>query len=419
MCFAHGYNWLKAMAKPTLWIFCEWYHPNLWGTGWYITGLAEGLSIEYDVKVVCARASMDTGDLPPAREVRNGVEIHRCPCFQFDNNSVALRTLSAVGSALSIGWFALTNMGKGSIALAVTNPPALPYVIAAICKWIGTGFVLYIQDLYPEILAKAGLMNPKGNPYRLLESMSRWLYRKSDEIVVDGRDVRRAVEQISGRGDVRFIPYWADIDLVKPGSRRDNRILDNLGLADKFVVQYSGNMGRMHDLDTILRAAELLRDHPRIHFLFRGKGFRRVWLEEYLAAHAIVHATISDPVPWSELGDALSACDIGIISLHKNSGGTAVPSRMYNMLAAGKPIVAVTDDDSELALLVRENSVGWIVEPGDHEQLARMLVAADSSPELVRSIAQRAVLTAARYTRQQHVAAFSSCLRSVLNEPNR
>ena len=96
-----------------------------------------------------------------------------------------------------------------------------------------------------------------------------------------------------------------------------------------------------------------------------------------------------------------------------------MPSRMYNVLAAGRPIVAVADDDSELALLVRENAVGWIVRAGDHEQLARTLVAAESSPELVRAMGERALATAARYTRPLHVAAFSACLRSVFNVSNR
>lgn len=406
------------MAKPTLWIFCEWYHPNLSSTGWYITGLAEGLSDEYDVNVVCARVPMETGRLPAKQETRNGVAIHRCLYYRPHRNSVASRTLSAIGLALSMGWFALTNVGKGSTAIAVTNPPVLPYVIAAICKRAGAGFVLYIQDLYPQILVKAGLLKPQATLYRLLEGTSRWMYRQSDAIVVDGRDVKWAVEQVSRRTDVRFIPYWADIDLAKRSARADDPTLHRLGLSDKFVVQYSGNMGRMHDLDTIVRAAELLRDHPRIHFLFRGNGFRRARLEDQLAMSTIDNASVLDPVPWSELGDALAACDVGLIALHGNSEGTAVPSRMYNVLAAGRPIVAVADDDSELALLVGENAVGWIVRAGDHEQLARTLAAAESSPELVRSMGERAGATASRYTRAQHVAAFRACLTSVFNVSN-
>ena len=162
--------------------------------------------------------------------------------------------------------------------------------------------------LYPQILVKAGLLKPDARLYRLLEGMSRWIYGRSDAIVVDGRDVKRAVEQISRRTDVRYISYWADTDLVKRGARADDPILRRLGLSDKFVVQYSGNMGRLHDLDTIVRAAELLRDHPRVHFLFRGEGYRRAWLEERLAANAIDNANVLDPVPWSELGEALAAC---------------------------------------------------------------------------------------------------------------
>ena len=135
----------------------------------------------------------------------------------------------------------------------------------------------------------------------------------------------------TGEAVIELIPNWADLEDIAPSDRQENALLSTLGIADRFVVQYSGNIGRTHGIDTLLSAADRLRD-DRVQFLFIGDG-----------------------------ATSLNACDVAVVSLAPGMSGVSVPSRMYNILAAGKPIVAVADDESELARVVREEQVGWVV----------------------------------------------------------
>jgi glycosyltransferase involved in cell wall biosynthesis len=331
-----------------------------------------------------------------------------------NRNNIVTRTIGAIYLTARMALRALSNIKPGDVVLMMTSPPFLPFAIAACCRWTRARSILYVEDLYPEVLSCSGVASPHSIVYRTFDRASLWLYRNVDAIVADGRDAQRVVMRKSGREDVRYIPYWSDTDIVQPQPRNDSAILNRLGLDRHFVVQYSGNMGRTHDLKTILLAAKRLQKNSSIHFLMRGSGFYRPWVEAFVRSNELPNVTMLDYVPWDELANSLAACDVGLIALVKNSGGAAVPSRMYNLLAAGKPIVAVADDDTELAMMVRENGVGWVVSPGDAEELASVLRQAAASPAEIASMQGRARETAVQvYTQSRTVSDFRDCIRSV------
>lgn len=400
------------MKRPVLWIFCELYYPELISHGWYITSMAEALADEYDVRVVCTRpAGIHLG-----REVRNGVTIHRCATLRTNRNNIVTRAIGALYLTAGMAFRALSSIRHGDVVLMLTSPPFLPFAIAVCCRWRRSRSILYVEDLYPEVLSCSGVVSSRSILYRMFDRASLWLYRNVDAIVADGRDAQRVIIRKSGREDVRYIPYWSDTDIVQPLPRNDGAILKGLGLDRHFVVQYSGNMGRTHDLKTILLAARLLQESSNIHFLIRGSGFYRPWVEAFVRDHELRNVTLLDHVPWDELAHSLAACDAGLIALVRNSGGAAVPSRMYNLLAAGKPIIAVADDDTELAMMVRENGVGWVVTPGDAEELASVLRQAEAPTAERTSMKDRAREAAVQiYPRSRTVSEFRECIRSLAN----
>jgi glycosyltransferase involved in cell wall biosynthesis len=193
----------------------------------------------------------------------------------------------------------------------------------------------------------------------------RWLYSHASAVVVLGRDMQALVEgrAVERRGAVVIIPNWADIDAITPAPRPTNPLLQELGLQEKFVVQYSGNMGRTHDLESIVECARRCVDEPDIHFLFLGWGAKEPWLRRTVSGSNLANITVLPPRPRSEIPVSLNACDLAVISFMPKMAGVSVPSRMYNVMAAGKPMIAVADPESEIARLVREEAVGWVVEP--------------------------------------------------------
>ena len=173
---------------------------------------------------------------------------------------------------------------------------------------------------------------------------------------------------------IETIPNWAELEQVEPMPRAENKLLKELNLEDKFVFLYAGNMGYPNDLESFIWCAEKLVEDERFQFIFLGTGVKRGWLEREAAEKRLKNVTIRAPRPRSEQKDFLNACDVALVSLVKQMWGVSMPSRTYNILAAGKPILALTEQDSELALVVSEDEVGWNGLPGEPENLLRMIL---------------------------------------------
>jgi colanic acid biosynthesis glycosyl transferase WcaI len=169
---------------------------------------------------------------------------------------------------------------------------------------------------------------------------------------------------------IATIPNWAELESVSPAGRIDNELLKELGLTNKLVFLYAGNMGHPNDLATIVDAAEMLRDSLDVHFVFLGTGVKRRWLEKQVTDLELSNVTILDPRPRSEQKVFLNACDVALVSLVEKMVGVSMPSRTYNILAAGKPILALTEPGSEVSRVVEEDHAGWTVPPGDPQRFA-------------------------------------------------
>jgi glycosyltransferase involved in cell wall biosynthesis len=161
---------------------------------------------------------------------------------------------------------------------------------------------------------------------------------------------------------IEVIPLWSDCDEIRPTPREENRLLQELGLAGKMVVLYAGNMGRPHGIEALAEAVKILEQDQDIHFVFMGSGSKKSLLDELVTGGAR-NITLLAPRPRSAQIDFLNACDIAVLSLVEGMKGLAVPSRSYNLMAAGKPMIALVDNSSEIAHLIREEQIGWVVEP--------------------------------------------------------
>lgn len=379
--------------KSRLWILSELYYPEDSATGYYVTGLAEGLAEAFDVRVLCAQPTYAArGTIAPKDEIYRGVRIHRCAATALNKDVLAFRLVNLMTISLSIFINALLRVRPGDRVFVVTNPPTLPFVALVVCKLRKARLVLRIEDVYPEAMAAASILHPRSLFYRLLQALHRRLYQAVDIIIVLGRDMKSLVEKKapSCRSRTVVIPNWADLDLIYPLARSENPLLQKLGLSEKFVVQYSGNMGRTHDLESIIEVATRMQNHAEIHFLFIGSGAKQASVKATIEWRRLTNVTVLPPQKRSDLNISLNACDVSIISFVPGMVGVSVPSRMYNVLAAGKPIIAVTGKDSELAMIIREAHSGWIVEPKDIDGLQDALATAYAQRDRLSEITRRA-----------------------------
>jgi colanic acid biosynthesis glycosyl transferase WcaI len=376
-----------------IWLVSELYFPEETSTGYYITRIAEGLADRFDVHVLCGQPTYFKRGVRAARsETHNGVSIRRCAGTTLDKNVIAYRLLNIITLSITTFVRALIHFKRFDQVMVVTNPPSVPFLMALACRLRRSKYLLLIHDNYPEILIAAGKANPTGWLVRLMNRLNKWLYRGAARIVVVGRDMKELVtRKLDGdAGRIVTIPNWAELESVNPSSREKNGLLSELKLNEKFIVLYAGNMGYPNDLESIMASASLLKEKENIHFIFIGAGVKKRWLEETVKAQGLSNVTLLPPRPREDQTNFLNACDIALISLVDNMLGVSMPSRTYNTLAAGKPMIGVTDAESELARVIIEENVGWIVPPGQPDLLVKAILDASAEPQRLTEMGTRA-----------------------------
>jgi len=375
---------------PRLWVVTEVYAPQETATAHILARVAGGLAADGPVSVLTAQPTYERRtERLPGRESLDGVDVHRLWSTRLDKDVLPLRVLNLVTATVSFFVAACLRVRPGDRVLVVTNPPTLPFALAVACRLRRARLLLLVHDVYPEVLVAAGLLGAGSLSARFGVAATRWLYRRADTVVVLGRDmeelVRSKVGGPSGTGTgptVVVVPNWADLDDVVPETRDGNALLTRLGLADRFVVGLAGNIGPLNGLETLLDAADLLRDDPSVAVLVVGSGGRRNWFEAEVARRGLANVTVVDRVPRAEASGVHAACDVALVSLGPRMLGVSVPSRLYNVLASGRPVVVVADPRSEPALVVAEEGVGWVVTPGDPGALASAVREAAASGDL-------------------------------------
>lgn len=394
------------LMNKVIWIVSELYYPETTSTGYILTQIAEGLTDYFSVNVICGQPSYSArGTKAPTREFHHNVNIYRSWATTLDKDVLLLRMVNLLTVTVSLFFSTLLRIRRGHLVLVVTNPPALPFAVIMACRMRGAHCALLIHDIYPDLAVAAGTLKANSLATKLLNWLNSRLYNSMECIFVLGRDMQEKVtERLSGNKErVVVATNWADLDLVVPQQRYSNALLQELGLADKFVIQYAGNMGYPNDIECIVEAAALLKQEEDIHFLFIGSGAKMSLVQNALEKHSLSNITILSHRPRSNQSIFLNACDVALIALVHGMKGVSVPSRTYNTLAAGKPIIAIAEKGSELALVINEDKVGWRVEPGQPEQLVAAILDAKSEPERLQQMGSCARRTAVSKYSMNHV----------------
>jgi glycosyltransferase involved in cell wall biosynthesis len=376
-----------------LWVISEVYFPEETSTGHYMTRIAEGLAARRAVKVICGLPNYSKRGIKVApREQRNGVEIFRAWTTTLDKNRALCRGINLLTVTASIFGTALRRIRRGDVVLVGTNPPSLPFVIAFACWLRRAECVLKVEDLYPDNMIAAGMLAESSLLAKAIDLPHRALYARVGAICVLGRDMgaRIARKAPVAASRITWVPNWADTSEVTPQQRRDNALLAQLGISERFVVGYAGNIGPLQGVKALLLCAERLRDERGVHFLFVGSGKLADWLAAAAGELLLENVSVVGQRPRSEQQGFLNACDVGIVSLIAGMKGVGVPSRTYNMLAAGKPILAFLEADSEIGAMVKEEMIGWVVEPDDIDGFVNAVLQAKRDPTALAEMGRRA-----------------------------
>ncbi len=301
-------------------------------------------------------------------------------------------------------------------ALIVTNPPLVMLAAPWFRRYLGLRYVLLVYDVYPDVLERMGAIRAGGLLARLWRRWSRRALLRAEGVITLGSHMAETLRGHLRPGDpvaIDVIPNWADTDFIRPRAKADNAFAREHGLADKFVVMYSGALGATHDIESIVSASERLADLSDVRLVIVGEGTRRRELEELVARKALPNLALLPLQPYAKLPLSLSSADCAIVCLDEGYQGVSVPSKTYQMMAAGAAILAVSPPDTELTDLVRDFGCGLALRPRDPAGLAeavRRLHADRAELTRMKLAARRAAEE--RFSRPAAAATYAELLRS-------
>jgi glycosyltransferase involved in cell wall biosynthesis len=370
-----------------------------------------------DVHVITSRQLYeDPKARLPARETVRGVTIHRVFSTQFGRTSLAGRALDYLSYYASMMLKVVSLAEAGDVIIAKTDPPliSIPAMWAARIK--RAKLVNWLQDIFPEIAIETGVPFAKGAAGRLL---CFWrdasLKMAAANIAVSEQMAIRLKSRGASSDRVSVIPNWCDDEDIVPISHSDNPLRQDWGLQNKFVVGYSGNLGRGHEFDTVLAASERFRDDPQITFVMIGGGQR---FEEF---KRLVTAKGLDQIyrffPYQDrklLKYSLSVPDVHWISLQPVLSDLMFPSKFYGIAAAGRPILVLTGKKGEIAQFVRNHDCGFAIEPGDSATTADAIALLAQNPARCGKMGLNArAMLDAKFTRRQALEQWKNLLDRV------
>ena len=266
--------------------------------------------------------------------------------------------------------------------------------------------------MFPEV---AVLLEDFRSPLvnAILDSVSRHLLRAADAVVVLGESMKQRLVTGKGAdaGKMVIIHNWADTMLLAPAT--GTAFASAHHLRDRFVVMHAGNIGLSQNLEIVLGAAERLRNDARVRFVMVGDGARRAALEAAAARRGLANIVFLPYQPREAMRDSYAAADVFLVSLRAGLSGFIVPSKVYSIIAAGKPFIAAIEEDSEAVAIAREHGCGEVVPPGDDEALARAIQALADNPARIARMAHAARAAGALYDRPRQVAEYARLLARV------
>jgi colanic acid biosynthesis glycosyl transferase WcaI len=355
----------------------RYFYPDHSATSQILSDLAFALAASgRAVSVVTSRQRYnDPKAQLPAEEKIRGVDIHRLSTSRFGRSALWGRAIDYL-SFYAGAYRAVRGLARpGDLVVAKTDPPLLSVIVMRAACQTGARGINWLQDLYPEVAVELGVPFINRAAPVLTSLRDRSLRQAVANVVLEQRMADRLRARAVDAKVIHIIPNWCDDQAIAPISATDNPLRRSWGLADKFVVGYSGNLGRAHEFETVLKASERLRDHPRVIFLMIGGGQER-----------------------EALNLSLGVPDLHWISLKPALEGLIVPSKFYGIAAAGRPIIAITAADGDIARLVRQHDCGIVVEPGDSDRLAEAVAALADNPTQVAAMGSRARAMLAAHT---------------------
>lgn len=370
----------------------RYFYPDYSATSQILSDLAFYLSEkDLSVEVVCSRLCYNDIDADlPAQETINSVKVKRIWTSRFGRANLLGRSLDYLSFYISAFFILLKLVKPGDIVVAKTDPPMISVVASIICKFKSAKLINWNQDIFPEVGIELGItiLNILQHPLCAIRNYS---LRYAVMNIVLGDTMRdRLIASGVNDSKISIIPNWSDGEEIYPVDKDSNTLRQKWDLDKKFIVGYSGNMGRAHEFITILSIACELKSDPDIVFLFIGDGAKKQWIENEVKNKKLNNIIFKPYQPRDNLTLSLNVPDVHVISLLPNLEGLIVPSKYYGVAAAGKACLFIGADNGEISRILKKNDCGKSISLGDVQSGVDYILKMKNNQDICRQQGDRA-----------------------------
>jgi len=372
----------------------RFFYPDQSATSQLLTDLAFDLADNNEsIEVICSRQDYDSAALQQKhQETVHGVNINRVRSTNFGRIWLPGRIMDYLSYFMGLIIQLIRIVKKDDIVVVKTDPPLCSILVYPIVKMKGGIQVNWVQDLFPEVATALNIKLLPSIVAKMLQKLRNYSFKKSRLTVVIGQIMKeKLIAQGIPAEKIRILSNWADKNIVYPVSKQDNRLLEAWGLRGKFVVGYSGNLGRVHEFDEIIRAAQDLQDQKDIMFVFIGNGPQKSSVEAAVSNLNLSNVIFFPYQDYQHLHDSISLPDVHLISLKPAIEGYCVPSKFYGVVAAAKPVIFIGDTQGEVANLLQNDASGIAVQSKDSQALSEAILHLYHQPQEVQKMGQNAL----------------------------
>ncbi|RCW86918.1 glycosyltransferase involved in cell wall biosynthesis [Halanaerobium sp. DL-01] len=354
------------------------FYPEFAATGQLLEDLCADLSRDNKVTVLTGKPSYNgIIDNIPKQEKYRGIEIIRV----FNTSFSKTGKFGTLGRIINYFTFYLSVFLKGITLkdydkiIVLSTPPYISLIALALKFFRKTKVIYVVQDLYPEVAIELEII--KSNfLISFFKKINKFILKKVDNIVTIGEQMQELLEKNYGKKLIDkksvIIYNWSDGEKIYPISKEES-FCNKWDLNNYFVVMYSGNMGNVHEFDTLLEAAKKLKNDKKIRFLFVGEGVKKEYIKNYISENNLNNFIFKPYQDKEDLVYSLNSADLALATLDSGFEGLVVPSKVYGIMASGKPILFISKNDNEIKELINKNEIGYNIEIGNSDKLVSLI----------------------------------------------
>jgi len=384
-----------------IWIVSEFYEsPNDTVGGYYVKGLAEKLAVTEKTEVVIPGRKSD-----PASENTNNITVSYIHQFRFNRRNLVIRTIAQLIMSFQFFFFLYPRINRNDLIISFTHPPFMIFISSFLKNLKHTKTIIINYDLFPDILIGTGA-SKRNFIYKTVLRKFDKAYNNADTIISLGKDMTRLLEGKVRNVNTKIhtIPNWADVENIYYQPKEENAIITKYGLESRIVLSYAGTIGRCQGLDRLLNLIGSINYNDKIHFLFFGKGIAvDSFQKQILLNRNRKMITYAGFIVTSDRKIIINACDIAIVSLPDSMIGINFPSKTYNILASGHPILFVGKEDFELAEFITFYDIGWICSSSDSMKFQDLLIEILNNPAEIKKKGEKARMVAEKYFSKEEI----------------